>query len=130
MNKNRIGVLARILLGGTFLVFGLNGFFHFLTMPAMPNAAISFMMALGQTGYFFPVLKITEVVSGILLLTGMYVPLALVLLAPIIVQITLFHVFLAPDGLLMAIAIVILEIVLAMIYKEAWKGVLSHKTKL
>ena len=99
-------------------------------MPAMPNAAISFMMALGQTGYFFPVLKITEVVSGILLLTGMYVPLALVLLAPIIVQITLFHVFLAPDGLLMAIAIVILEIVLAMIYKEAWKGVLSHKTKL
>ncbi|RAP38861.1 hypothetical protein DID80_02040 [Candidatus Marinamargulisbacteria bacterium SCGC AAA071-K20] len=130
MNKSKIALLFRVLLGLPFLVFGLNGFFHFLPMPPMPGAAMSLMMAFGATGYFFPVLKITEIVAGALVLSGMYVPLALVLLAPIIVQIVLFHACLAPAGMLIPIVVLVAELVLAVIYKNAWKGILSAKTEI
>jgi uncharacterized membrane protein YphA (DoxX/SURF4 family) len=130
MNKSKVAVICRILLGLPFLVFGLNGFFHFIPMPPMPDAAMSFMMALGATGYFFPVLKITEIVAGIMLLTGRYVPLALILLAPIIVHIVLFHAILAPADMIMPILILVLELILASLYKDAWKGVLTSKTDI
>ena len=82
---------ARILLGLVFTVFGLNGFLHFLPTPPMSGPSGDFAMALGATGYIFPVLKAFEVASGLMLLSGRLVPLALTLLAPIIVNIALFH---------------------------------------
>ena len=86
------------------------------------------MGALGATGYFFPVLKIVETVSGALLLSGMFVPLALILLAPIIVQIFLFHSVLAPGGIGLPIVIVILEAYLGFVaYRGSFEGVLSAK---
>ena len=86
---------ARFLLGSIFVVFGLNGFLHFLPLPSMPEGAIAFFGALAKTGYLLPLLFGAQVVGGVLLLVGM-VPLALVILAPIVVNIVAFHVFLAP----------------------------------
>ena len=125
---SKVTLVARILLGLVFFVFGLNGFLHFLTMPPMPEEAGALMGALGATGYFFPVLKIVETVSGALLLSGMFVPLALILLAPVIVQIFLFHAVLAPGGIGLPIVIVVLEAYLGFVaYRSSFSGVLSAK---
>ncbi|PIS10748.1 MAG: acyltransferase [Bdellovibrio sp. CG10_big_fil_rev_8_21_14_0_10_47_8] len=99
-----------------FFVFGLNGFFQFLPMPAsIPEAATQFSGALFATGYFFPVLKATEVLCGALLLSGFFAPVALIILAPITIQIFLFHAFLTPglQNLAMPLAIIILHVIAA-----------------
>ena len=117
----RIAVLgARIVLGTIFFVFGLNGFLHFLPQPAMPDAAVAFFGALAATGYMIPLLFGTQVVGGALLLAGL-VPLALVVLAPVIVDIVLFHVFLAPDGLPLAIVVSLLASFLAWVHRDAYR---------
>jgi hypothetical protein len=108
---------ARLALGGAFLIFGLNGFFQFLPPPAEPPppGAMAFGGALLQTGYMFPLIKGTEVLASLLLLSGRYVPLALTLLAPIVVNIVAFHVFLAPGvgPLVIAFTLLALGIYLA-----------------
>jgi uncharacterized membrane protein YphA (DoxX/SURF4 family) len=94
----KLVLVLRILLGLIFTVFGLNGFLNFLPPPeGMPEAAGAFFGALAATGYMLPLIKGVEVVGGILLLLGRYVPLALILLGPVAVNILLFHLFLAPD---------------------------------
>jgi putative oxidoreductase len=98
----KLPLIARLLLGAIFLVFGLNGFLNFIHTPPMPERAGAFIHGLLSTGYFFSFLKSTEVVCGALLLIGVFVPLALVVLAPIVINIILFHLFLAPSGLPLA----------------------------
>ncbi len=107
--KKWIDLGARLLLGLIFFVFGLNGFLNFIPVPEMPEEANAFMGALVASGYLLTLVKILETVSGLLLLVGRFQPLALLLLAPIVVNIFLFHVFLAPGGLPMAVIIVVLE---------------------
>lgn len=114
MTKVSMGV--RIVLGLIFFVMGLNGFFNFMPQPEVPGPAGAYLGALAQTGYFFPVLKVTEITAGFLLLAGVAVPLALVLLAPIVVQIFLFHAFLAPSGLPLAFIVVACEAFLGYAY--------------
>lgn len=128
-NKQKLPIVARVLLGLIFVVMGLNGFFGFLPMPPMPVAAGEFMGALAATGYMMPLIKITEVVGGLMLLSGRYVPLGLTLLAPGIVNIVLFHVFLAPASLPLAILILALEIYLAYSYRDVFRPVLSATPK-
>ena len=114
---DKLSLVARILLGLIFLVFGLNGFFHFMSPPPMPSDMMAYMAGLNASGFFFPLLKATEVICGALLLTGMFVPLALVVLAPIVLHIFLAHLFLAPGGLIIAIVIGVLEAYLAFFTK-------------
>jgi len=106
---------ARMALGTIFFVFGLNGFLHFIPQPPPPPAALAFAGALFQTGYMFPLIKGTEVLASLMLLSGRYVPLALTLLAPIVVNIVAFHVFLAPGAgpLMIAFTVLALGIYLA-----------------
>jgi hypothetical protein len=123
--KRWIDMGAQALLGLIFLVFGLNGFFHFLPMPELPEPAASFMGALMATGYFMVMLKIVEVVAGLLLLIRKLPALALVLLAPIVVNILVFHLFLAPSGLPLALVLVILEAYLGFfVYRDRFRDVL------
>jgi uncharacterized membrane protein YphA (DoxX/SURF4 family) len=123
---SKLPMIARIILGLIFVVFGLNGFFNFLPMPPMPEAAGAFLGGLGGSGYFFPMLKGTEILCGLALLSGGFVPLALIVLAPIILNIFMFHAFLAPSGLALPIVIGLLEIYLAFFaspYKEVVKQI-------
>jgi uncharacterized membrane protein YphA (DoxX/SURF4 family) len=119
--------VSRILLGLLFVVFGLNGFLHFLPQPPMSGPPAAFAGALFASGYFFPLLKGTEVAAGLLLLSGRYVPLALTVLAPVIVNILAFHLFLEPSGLPIPLVTLVLELFLARSYRSAFRGVLqSH----
>jgi hypothetical protein len=120
---------ARILLGLIFAVFGLNGFLHFLPQPPMSGPPANFAMALVATGYMFPLLKGTEVISGALLLSNRLVPLALTLLAPVIVNIISFHTFLAPSGLPLPILVVALEVFLAWSYRSSFRPMLRVRAE-
>ena len=126
--KAKIDIAAQALLGLVFFVFGLNGFLEFLPVPEMGDKAGVYMGGLAATGYFFPVLKIVEVIAGLLLLVRFFSPLALVLLAPIVVQILLFHIFLEPGGMPMAIVITLLEAYLGFgVYRAAFAKVLQAR---
>jgi uncharacterized membrane protein YphA (DoxX/SURF4 family) len=120
---------ARVLLGLIFVVFGLNGFFHFIPTPEMNEAAGSLMGAFMATGYFLMVVKVVEVVSGLMILSGRFLPLGLILLAPVSVNILLFHLFLDQGGLPMAIFIVAMQLFLAWAYRESFSGVLHANAK-
>ncbi len=102
-------VIARTLLGIIFVVFGLNGFLQFLPQPAMPQPAIAFFGGLAASGFMLPLLFATQLVGGALLLLGM-VPIGVLILAPVIVHIVAFHVFLAPAGLPLAVVVAALEL--------------------
>ena len=111
-------LIARILLGVIFVVFGLNGFLQFLPMPPMPQPAGAFFGALNATGYMVPLIFGWQIVGGALLLVGV-VPLALLILAPVVVNIVAFHLYLAPDGLGLALVVVALETFLAWAHRDA-----------
>ncbi len=127
--KAKAVTTARVLLGLIFTVFGLNGFFHFIPQPPMSGPPAAFMGALFASGYFFPLLKTTEVISGLLLLSGRLVPLALTLLASIVVNIFAFHAFLAPSGLAVAVGVVALEAFLAWSYRSAFRPMLRVRAE-
>ena len=124
-------LIVRYLLGLVFLVFGLNYFFGFIAMPAPAPKAGEFMGALMATGYFFPLLKVVEITAAAMLLLNFMAPLALVLLAPIVIHILFFHLFLAVAGLPLAIFLVAAELYLAFAYRESFRGLLSvsHEKK-
>jgi hypothetical protein len=103
---------VRLALGAIFTVFGLNGFLHFIPAPPPSGLAAVFVGGLGASGYFFPLLKGTEVVAGLLLLSNRFVPLALTVLAPIVVNIVAFHAFLAP-GIALPLVITAMGVYLA-----------------
>lgn len=89
-------VIARNLLGLMFLIFGLNGFLHFIPSPPPPSGtATQFLGALGASGYMTPVF-VLQLAGAVLLLANRFVPLALVLLGPVIVNILLYHALMAP----------------------------------
>ena len=108
--------IARIVLGLLLLVFGANKFLHFIPMDAPTGSAGEFMNSLGATGYIFPVVGILEVMIGAMLLLKKWVAFALILLAPISINILLFHMFLDIPGISVALLIVIINSIL--IYKH------------
>ena len=126
---SKIPTVARLLLGLIFTVFGLNGFLHFIPTPPMSGPAGAFGGAMFATGYLFQLLKSTEVIAGVLLLSNRFVPLALALLAPVVVNIVFFHAFLAPSGLPLPLVILALEIYLARSYRDAYSSMLHAKTE-
>jgi uncharacterized membrane protein YphA (DoxX/SURF4 family) len=126
--SRHLPTVGRVLLGLIFFVFGLNGFLNFLPQPSnVPEGALAFAGALFKTGYMFPLIKGTEVIVGSLLLSNRFVPLALTLVAPIVVNIFAFHAFLAPAGLGLAAVVLGLEVSLAWAYREAFRPMLTSR---
>lgn len=123
-----VPTVFRYLLGLIFFVFGLNGFLHFLPQPPMEGPAGAFAGALAATGYMFPLIKGVETVVGLMLLSNRFVPLALTLLAPISINIFLFHTVLTPPN---PIAFIVLlgNIYLAWAYRDAFRPMLAMKAK-
>ncbi|MBX3225705.1 MAG: DoxX family protein [Labilithrix sp.] len=119
-------IAARVVLGLVFLVFGLNGFLQFLPQPPLPPAAAPFVTGLASSGYFFPLLKGIEVLAGVALLSNRFVPLALAVLAPIVVNIAAFHIFLVP-GLPMVVLLLSLELFLAWSYRASFAPMLRAR---
>jgi len=126
--SRKLPTVARVALGLVFFVFGLNGFLHFLPQPPAPPRAMAFAGALFASGYFFPLLKSVEVAAGALLLGGVLVPFALTLLAPIIVNIVAFHLFLAPGNYAVVGIVVASEIYLAIVHRAAFAPLFARRT--
>lgn len=121
-------IVARTLMGIIFLgsgVFGMLMALGILPMQQpkepMSDAAQAFMTGLFKSGYLFHLIKATEIVAGALLLVGRFTPLALILLAPIVVNIFLVHALLMPSGLPIAFVVVILESYLAWAYRDSYR---------
>ena len=114
-------VIARFLLGFISLVFGLNGFLHFIPATLPSGTAGQFVGALFVSNYLV-VVFLFQLISAVLLLVNRYVPLALTLLAPIIVNILLFHILMAPSGLALAIVVTVLWIATFLSVRSAFGG--------
>jgi uncharacterized membrane protein YphA (DoxX/SURF4 family) len=127
--RRYLPAIARILMGLAFLIFGLNGFLQFIPQPkdAMPEGAAAFAKALMQTGYMMQLVAGTQVLVGVLLLLNRFVPLALALIAPIIVGIITFHIFLAPSTIGPGIVVLVLELYLAWSYRHAFRPMLAMR---
>ena len=120
--------IVRLLLGLMFLVFGLNGFLNFMPQPKdLPPEIINVMGALMKAGYM-TVVSGAEVFVAVLLLTNRFVPLALALLAPIVVGIITFHVAMALATIGPGIAVLLMELFLAWSYREAFRPMLQAKS--
>jgi uncharacterized membrane protein YphA (DoxX/SURF4 family) len=121
-------LIVRILLGLAFVVFGLNGFLHFFPNPPPPKGpAGDFTSALASTGYFQVVMAL-QFVGGVLVLSGRFLPLGLLLLGPVIVNILLFHLFMQPVGLGMAVLVSVLFLFLLARYWSAFRAIFRPYT--
>lgn len=114
-------LITRNLLGLIFLVFGLNGFFHFIPMPPPSGVAGQYLGALFVSHYLVAVFLL-QVAGGALLLANRFVALALVLLGPVIVNILLFHACMAPEGLPLALVVTALWVTVFFSVRNAFAG--------
>ena len=125
-------VVVRFLLGLSLVVFGLNAFLNFIPPPSapLPEGAAAFAGALMKTGYMMQLIGITQLAVGVLLVINRFVPLALVLIAPFLVNSLAFHGFLEPSGLVMAIIFSGLTVYLAWCYRKYYTSVLMARATL
>ena len=117
-------VIARFLLGLIFLTFGLNGFLHFIPSSPPSGTAGQFVGALFVSHYLVPIFLL-QIISAVLV--NRYVPLALTLLAPIIVNILLIHILMLPSGLALALVVTVLWIVVFLSVRSAFDGLLQQR---
>lgn len=122
-------IAARVLLGLVFFGFGLNGLLHLFPLPPAQGAAASFIDGLTASRYFFPLLFVTYVLTGAALVIGRFVPLALTVLAPIIVNIAVMHLFVPSSvaEIFLAALVTKLEIFLGWSYRSAFRPILSSR---
>lgn len=122
-----LSLVARILVGLLFVVFGLNGFLNFLNMGPMPTGlAGQFIAALVGSHYFWVVAGL-QIAGGALLLVNRYVPLGLVLLGPVIVNIILYHLFMNPSGIVLPIVVVILWFIVFYAHRQNFTGIFAQR---
>ena len=116
-------IIARVFLGLIFVLFGSNAFLHFLPMPPLPQGVTGeYLHAFFASGYVY-VIGGVQVLAGLLLLVGRFVPLGLTLLGAIIFNIWAFHLLMAPEGLPPAVVVTILELFLVWRYRGAFVGI-------
>ena len=120
-------IVARYLLGLMFTVFGLNGFLNFIHQPPPTNPiALQFLIAVSEShfaAFFFAI----QVLGGLLLLAGYFVPLALTLLAAVLYNILAFHLTMAPESILGALVACVLWVLVFLQYRDSFKGIFSAK---
>lgn len=119
---SKLPMILKIVLGLILIIFGANKFFNFIPMPPMEGNAATFMGGLGASGYMFPLLGILQIGIGILLILNKAVPFALILLAPLAVNMVLFHVAMAPAGIAAAALVFILNAYLMYSNWDKFKG--------
>jgi|SRR5208282_1168457 len=117
-------LIARVLLGLVFVVFGSNAFLHFITAPPVSGPAGAFIGAMMDTGYV-KVVGFCQVAGGLILLVGRFIPLGLTLLGPVIVNILCFHIFMNHQGLPLALVVAALALFLLWRYRANFAGLLK-----
>jgi uncharacterized membrane protein YphA (DoxX/SURF4 family) len=122
-------LIARILLGLVFLVFGLNIYFTFIPQPP-PQGDAGAIAGLLFVHHWFHFYGVLYVIAGVLLIVGRYVPVALVLLGPILVNILVFHITLAPGGIGPGMVCTLLELFLIYAYWPAFRGIFTSKMEV
>ena len=125
-----VALVARILLGLTFVVFGANGLHPFLPMPPPPGGLAGQYVTALFLSHYAVVPFLAQLIGGILLLVGWYVPLALAILGPVIVNILCFHVFMLREGLPLAIVVAILWCILFYYYRRSFAGIFEARPGL
>ncbi|MGI5501292.1 DoxX family membrane protein [Lentzea sp. CA-135723] len=128
--SRHLTIVTRVLTGLLFTTTGLNGWLNFMPAPdpsTMAPAGVAFTLALAATGYMLHLASAVQVVAGLFLLTGRFVPLALALLAPMIVNIVLYHVFLETEGLAIGLFVTVAEIGLAWAYRDKFRPMLQAR---
>ncbi len=125
--KSKIEIGARWLTGVIFLVFGANKFLNFIPMPEPPPAELAVFQGFMASKYLMPLIGLVEIVAGLLFIINRYVALGLVIIAPIVVNIVLFHAFLGPEGLPMGIFLLVATGFLFLFHKEKFQGVIAAK---
>jgi putative oxidoreductase len=122
-----VTLIARMLLGLIFVVFGLNGFLNFLSMGPLPTGlAGQFLGALALSHYFWVVAAL-QIAGGALLLANRFVPLALMLIGPVIVNIICFHVFMNPSGALPAAIVTVLWLIVFYRNRQQFPGIFVQR---
>ena len=119
-----VTLAARILLGLMFLVFGLNGFLHFIHQPPPTGLALQYFMVLSAS-HIMVVVFLLQVIGGALLLVNRFVPLALVLLGPVIVNILLFHITMEPAGLPPGLVALVLWLIVFYSVRSVFAGIFA-----
>jgi uncharacterized membrane protein YphA (DoxX/SURF4 family) len=122
-----VTLIARLLLGLIFVVFGLNGFLNFIKGPMPSGLAAQFVGALVLSHYFWVVAAL-QIAGGVLLLANRFVPLALVLLGPVIVNIICYHVFLNPNGAVLAALVTVLWLIVFYGKRQYFSGIFAQRT--
>jgi uncharacterized membrane protein YphA (DoxX/SURF4 family) len=117
-------IIARVLLGLVFVVFGSNAFLHFIKVPPMSGPSGDFIMAMIGSGYIC-VVGFCQVAGGLLLLIGRFIPLGLTLLGPVIVNILCFHIFLNHEGLPLALIVAVLALFVLWRHRANFAGLLK-----
>ena len=120
-------IIVRTLLGLLFIFASITYFFNLVPQPEMTGSTKAFNEGLQAVGYFMPLLKVTELVCGLALVAGRFVPLVTVILAPIIINIFMFHTFIDRTGLPIALFLVLANIFLAYCYRTSYAGLLVSK---
>jgi putative oxidoreductase len=121
-------LIARLFLGLIFLVFGLNGFLHFIPMPPPTGVAGQFFGSIFVSHYWVVIFGV-QIIGGLLLLLNRFVPLALVILGPVIVNIFFVHALMAPAGLPLAIVVVVLWAIVAIRNKRHLEGIFVQRAE-
>jgi len=120
-----VTIIARLLLGLGFVVFGSNAFLHFIPMPPIPQTLAGDFTRVFISSGWASVIGALQLIGGLLLLIGRFVPLALTILGAIIFNILVFHALMAPEGFAPAIVVTVLELFLVWRYREAFMPLLK-----
>jgi putative oxidoreductase len=121
-----VSAISRYLMGLIFVFFGLNGLLQFIPMPPIAGIAGQFVGALFLSHYLIPIMLV-QLFAGILLIANRFVPLALTLLGPVIVNIFFFHAFMDPGGLPKAAVVILLWFLVAYSVRSAFAGILQQR---
>jgi putative oxidoreductase len=119
--------ISRFILGIAFTVFGLNGFLHFLPNGNMPTLAIQFGTVLAASHYTVPIFAV-QIACGILFLINRYIPLALTLIGPVLVNILIFHILMLPSGIGGGLICTICWFILFAKHYQAFAGIFQSKS--
>jgi uncharacterized membrane protein YphA (DoxX/SURF4 family) len=120
-------IIVRTLMGLLFLFASIVVLLNLVPKPELTGAVKTFNEGMDAAPYFLPLLKVTELLCGIAFVTGRFVPLATVVIAPIIINIFLFHLFLDRTGLPVAVFLVFANIFVAYYYRNSYAGLLRAK---